>query len=199
MAFHRSTMIQGCGRRCWPSCRPSMRAAWRSAKPAAGTPTGGIHIPGVPARGFQPADAGSRAPPAAPSSSDKGKGAVGGSSSPGATERSEGERRHRLRRADGSFVTDPPLDLDPPEGSEDSWWGRGGRLPGLGRAKARQSTTTTIRPTATATTIRLAAATPGAAAASTAATAGAANVPLLGSLEGPEPQVSVALFISSLV
>jgi hypothetical protein len=28
------------GLRCWPGCRPLMRAAWRSAKPAARTPTG---------------------------------------------------------------------------------------------------------------------------------------------------------------
>jgi hypothetical protein len=80
------------------------------------------------------------------------------------------------------------------EASEDSWRGRGGRLPGLGRAEERQSsTTTTIIPATTATTIRLATATPGAAAASTAAT-WAANVLLPGSLEGPGPQVSVALF-----
>jgi hypothetical protein len=77
-------------------------------------PRWGIHIPSVPAGGPQPTDAGSKAPPTAPSSSDKGKGAAGGSSSSGATGRSEGERRHRLRRADGSFVSDPPLDLDPP-------------------------------------------------------------------------------------
>jgi hypothetical protein len=37
-------------------------------------PHRGIHILGVLAEGYQPADAGSRAPPAAPSSSDKGKG-----------------------------------------------------------------------------------------------------------------------------
>jgi hypothetical protein len=60
-------------------------------------PHRGIHIPGVPIGGSQPTDAGSRAPPVAPSSSNKGKGAAGGSSSPGATGRSEGERRHRLR------------------------------------------------------------------------------------------------------
>jgi hypothetical protein len=72
-----------------------------------------IHIPGVPAGGSQPADASSRAPPATLSSSNKGKEAAGGSSSLGATRRSEGERRHRLCRADGSFVTDPPLDSDP--------------------------------------------------------------------------------------
>jgi hypothetical protein len=76
-------------------------------------PHRGIHIPSVPAEGSQPADAGSRAPPAAPNSSDKGKGAAGSSSSPGTTGRLEGERRHRLRRADGSFVSDPPLDSDP--------------------------------------------------------------------------------------
>jgi hypothetical protein len=80
-------------------------------------PHRGINIPGVPAGGPQPAVAGSSAPPpppATPSSSDKGKGAAGGSSSSGATGRSEGERRHRLRCADGSFVSDPPLDSDPP-------------------------------------------------------------------------------------
>jgi hypothetical protein len=38
-------MIQGCGRRCCPGCRPSMRAAWWSAKPATGTPTGGSVFP----------------------------------------------------------------------------------------------------------------------------------------------------------
>jgi hypothetical protein len=41
-------MIQGCGRRCCPSCRPSMRAVWRSAE----TPTGGsifpVYSPKVP-------------------------------------------------------------------------------------------------------------------------------------------------------
>jgi hypothetical protein len=78
-------------------------------------PHRGIHILGVPARGSQPADAGSRAPTAAPNSSDKGKGAAGSSSSPGATGRSEGERRHRQRRADGSFVSDPPLNSNPPQ------------------------------------------------------------------------------------
>jgi hypothetical protein len=75
----------------------------------------GIRIAGVSARGSQSADAGFRAPPAAPNSSDKGKGAAGSSSSPGATGRSEGERRHRLRRADGSFVSYPPLDSDSPQ------------------------------------------------------------------------------------
>jgi hypothetical protein len=82
-----------------------------------------------------------------------------------------------------------PLIQTPPEASKDSWRGRGGWLQGLGRAEARQSSTsTTIRhaAAATATTIWFAAATPGATA------AGAADVPLLGSLEGSEPQVSVA-------
>jgi hypothetical protein len=54
-------------------------------------PHRGIHIPGVPTGGSQAVDAGSIAPPA-PSSSDKGKRDVGGSSSLGATGRSEGER-----------------------------------------------------------------------------------------------------------
>jgi hypothetical protein len=77
-------------------------------------PHRGIRIPGVPAEGSQPAVAGSKIPPAAPNSSNKGKGVAGSSSSPGTTGRLEGERRHRLRRADGSFVSDPPLDSDPP-------------------------------------------------------------------------------------
>jgi hypothetical protein len=55
-------------------------------------PHRGIRIPGVPTGGSQPTDAGSRAPPAAPNSSDKGKGAAGSSSSSGTTGRSEGER-----------------------------------------------------------------------------------------------------------
>jgi hypothetical protein len=87
-----------------------------------------------------------------------------------------------------------PLIRTPPEASEDSWQGQGGRLPGLGRAEACQSSnTTTIRPAATSTaaTIGLTAATPGAA---TAAAVGAANIPLPGSLKGPGPQVSVAFF-----
>jgi hypothetical protein len=75
----------------------------------------GIQIPGVPARGSRPADAGSRAPPAALSPSDKGKGTASGCSAPGGSGRSEGERRHRLRRADRSFITDPPLDSDLPQ------------------------------------------------------------------------------------
>jgi hypothetical protein len=91
-----------------------MRAVWRSAKPAAGTPTGGsvfpVYRPEVPS----PPMRAPKLPPAAPNSSDKGKGAASSSSSSCATERSEGERRHRLRRADGSFVSDPPLDSNPP-------------------------------------------------------------------------------------
>jgi hypothetical protein len=77
-------------------------------------PHRGIRIPGVSARGSQPADAGSRGPPTAPNSSDTAKGAAGSFSSPGATGRLEGERRHRLRRADRFFVSDPPLDSDSP-------------------------------------------------------------------------------------
>jgi hypothetical protein len=75
-------------------------------------PHRGIQIPSVPAGGSRPADAGSRAPPMALSPSDKGKGATSSSSAPGGSERSEGERWHRLRRADGSFVMDLPLDSD---------------------------------------------------------------------------------------
>jgi hypothetical protein len=72
-------------------------------------PHRGIQIPGVPVGGSQPADAGSRAPPATLSPSGKGKGAASSSSTPGGSGRSEGERRHRLCRADESFVADPPL------------------------------------------------------------------------------------------
>jgi hypothetical protein len=78
-------------------------------------PHRGIQIPGVPAGGSRPADAGSRAPPMALSPSDKGKGAASSSSASGGSGRSEGERRHRLRRANRSFVPDPPLDSDLPQ------------------------------------------------------------------------------------
>jgi hypothetical protein len=78
-------------------------------------PHRGVQIPSVPARGSRPTDAYSRAHPAALSPSDKGKGAASSSSAPGGSGRSEGERRHRLRRADGSFVMDPPLDSDLPQ------------------------------------------------------------------------------------
>jgi hypothetical protein len=81
----------------------------------AGTPHRGIQIPGVLAGGSRPADAGFRAPPATLSPSGKGKGAASSSSAPGDSGRSEGERRHRLRRVDGSFVADPPLDSDLPQ------------------------------------------------------------------------------------
>jgi hypothetical protein len=87
----------------------------------------------------------------APSPLDKGKGAASSASAPGGTGGSEEERRRRLRHADGSLV------LDPPEASEDCWWGRGGRLLGPGRVEARQSSgpaaTTTIGPAAATTTI----------------------------------------------
>jgi hypothetical protein len=78
-------------------------------------PHRGIQISGVPAGGSHPADAGCRAPPAVLSPSDKGKGAASSSSAPGGSGRLEGERRHRLRRTDGSSVTDPPLDLNLPQ------------------------------------------------------------------------------------
>jgi hypothetical protein len=86
------------------------------------------------------------APTAAPRPLDKGKGAAGISSAPGGTRGSEEERRHRLHRANGSFISDPP------EASEDCWWGRGGRLPGPGHAEARQSSATTTIGSATTTT-----------------------------------------------
>jgi hypothetical protein len=51
----------------------------------------------------------SRASAAAPRPLDKGKGAASSSSAPGGARVSEEERRRRLRRADGSFVSDPPV------------------------------------------------------------------------------------------
>jgi hypothetical protein len=77
-------------------------------------PDQGIHIPGAPAGGPQPTDVGPRAPLAAPSSSDKGKGPASNSSTLCVAGRSEEVRRHRLRRTDGSFVSDLPLDSDSP-------------------------------------------------------------------------------------
>jgi hypothetical protein len=91
-------------------------------------PLHGIRIPGVPAGGPQPTSlAPSAGPAAAPSPLDKGKGVASGASAPGSSGGAEEERRRRLRRADGSFV------LDPPEVSENCWWGCGGWLPGPGR------------------------------------------------------------------
>ena len=75
----------------------------------------GIHIPGAPVGGSQSADVATRASPAVPSSSDKGKGPTSSSSTPDAAGRSEEVRRHRLRRVDGSFVSDLPLDSDSPQ------------------------------------------------------------------------------------
>jgi hypothetical protein len=71
-------------------------------------PHWGIHIPGAPVSDPQPADVAPRVPPAVPSPSDKGKGPASSSSTPDATGRSEEVRRHRLRHADGSFVSDLP-------------------------------------------------------------------------------------------
>jgi hypothetical protein len=78
-------------------------------------PHHGIKIPDIRAGGSRPTDVGSRAPPATLSPSGKGKGAASSSSAPGGSGRSEGERRHRLHRADGSFVADPPLNSGLPQ------------------------------------------------------------------------------------
>jgi hypothetical protein len=76
-------------------------------------PHRGIQISNVPVGGPQtagvapsaPAGA-SHIPAAAPRPLDKGKGAASSSSAPGGAEMLE-ERRRRLRRTDGSFVSDP--------------------------------------------------------------------------------------------
>jgi hypothetical protein len=75
-------------------------------------PHRGIQIPDILGGGSRPADADSIFHPATLSPTGKGKGAASSSSAPGGSGRSERERRHRLHRADGSFVGDPPLDSD---------------------------------------------------------------------------------------
>jgi hypothetical protein len=71
-------------------------------------PHRGIRISDAPARGPQPSGAAPSAPAVAPSPLDKGKGATSNASAPGGTGGSEEERRRRLRRADGSLVSEPP-------------------------------------------------------------------------------------------
>jgi hypothetical protein len=72
----------------------------RFARSAVETPTVG---------GPQPAGAAPSANPAAtPSPLDKGKGVASSTSAPGDSRGSEEERRCRLRRADGSLVSEPP-------------------------------------------------------------------------------------------
>jgi hypothetical protein len=94
-------------------------------------PLRGIQIPGVSAGRPQLAGLAPYAGPiVAPSSLDKSKGAASSASMPGSSRGSEEERRRRLRRADGSLVSDPL------EASKDCWWGHGGRLPGPGRIEA---------------------------------------------------------------
>jgi hypothetical protein len=125
-------------------------------------PHRGIRISDVSARGPQTASVApnaparaSRASAAAPHPLDKGKGATGGSS----TQAALGCRRKRgdavcAASTDRSFRT-PRWGRGGrhPEASKDYWWDRGGRLPGPGRAEARQSSaTTTIRFAATTTT-----------------------------------------------
>jgi hypothetical protein len=125
----------------------------RISDASAGCPqTVGV-APSTPARA-------SRASIAAPRPLDKSKEAARSSSVPSGAGVSEEERRRRLRRADGSFVSAPPPPPPRwgrggwlPEASEDCWWGQGDRLPGPGRAEARQSAATaTIGSAATTTT-----------------------------------------------
>jgi hypothetical protein len=74
-----------------------------------------IRISDAPAGGPQSTGVALSAPAVVPSTPvvaprplDKGKGVAGSSSTPGGTGVSEEERRHRLRSADGSFISDPP-------------------------------------------------------------------------------------------
>jgi hypothetical protein len=98
-------------------------------------PHQGIHIPGAPVGGSQSADVAPRASPAVPSSSDKGKGPTSSSSTPDAAGRSEEVRRHRLRRADGSFVLDLPRDSGSPRSIRRQLVGL--RRPNLGSRTSR--------------------------------------------------------------
>jgi hypothetical protein len=112
--------------------RDPHRGIWISDAPVGGPQTAGV-APSAPARA-------SHAPAAAPRPLDKGKGVASSSSTLGGAGMSEEERRRRLRRADESFVLDPPhwgRGGRLPEASEDCWRGRGDQLPGPGRAKAR--------------------------------------------------------------
>jgi hypothetical protein len=71
-------------------------------------PLCGIWISGAPAGGPQPVGVAPSANPAmAPCPLDKGKGAVSSASALGSSGGSEEERRCRLRRADGSLVSEP--------------------------------------------------------------------------------------------
>lgn len=105
-------------------------------------PHWGIHIPGAPAGGPQPVDVALRVPLWGPASRAKAR-SLHAAPLPRTSPRGRGkrgdldyiapmgplfrthplirppggrgeERRHRLRRADGSFVSDPPLDRAPP-------------------------------------------------------------------------------------
>jgi hypothetical protein len=78
-------------------------------------PHRGIHIPGAPGYGPQPADVAPRVSSVVPNPSDKGKGPASSSSTPDVAGRSEEVRRHRLRRTDGSFVGDLPRDSGSPQ------------------------------------------------------------------------------------
>jgi hypothetical protein len=110
-------------------------------------PHRGIRISDAPAGGPETAGVAPSAPVVPPPPLRQGQRAAGISSAPGATGGSEEERRRQLRRADGSFISDPP------EASENCWWGQGDRLSGSGRAEVRQSyATTTIGSAATTTT-----------------------------------------------
>jgi hypothetical protein len=78
-------------------------------------PHRGIRIPGASAGGLQPAGVAPSATTGASSDStvaprplDKGKGAASSSSARGGAGESEEERWRWLRRANGSFVLDPP-------------------------------------------------------------------------------------------
>jgi hypothetical protein len=78
-------------------------------------PHRGVHIPGASGCGPQPADVAPRVSSVVPSPSDKGKEPASSSSTSDVAERSKEVRRHRLCRADGSFVGDLPRDSSSPQ------------------------------------------------------------------------------------
>jgi hypothetical protein len=118
-------------------------------------PHRGIRISNVPAGGPQPAGVAPSAPAEAPTPWTRAKGLQ-------AVPPPQVAPGFRRKRGDaGCAVPTGHLFWTPPEASEKCWWGRGGRLLGLGRAEARQSSAnTTIGSAATTTNTTVGSAAP---------------------------------------
>jgi hypothetical protein len=100
-------MIQGCERWPWPRCRPSTTTAWRFIRLAVRTPFAGsrslVHRLGVPSPPVRPLVPVLPWPPAPWT---KGKGVASSAFAQVLWGFGGGEGR-RLRRADGSLVSEP--------------------------------------------------------------------------------------------